>query len=229
MDERGGMADTSGRQPPPAQGGKAATWLSSVFEVSPAGLNWPRGVTRSRPHPAGPPAALRLRRRGLPGAVDAVRRRSRCTRHAPRGPARQTRRETHHHGTTASGLSATLRLHTTRAAARAEPRTGPSSCRQLSSRTRRPEPGRTCAQVNTPVGRANSPKASTGGSLRPRWRDGGGGVTSWRTGRRTRRRARCRLPHGVRPCARAPRRATEPVLRPSRRRSGCRRPACGPH
>ncbi|MFF9207626.1 FUSC family protein [Streptomyces sp. NPDC014791] len=44
MDERGGMADTSGRQPPPAQGGKAATWLSRVFEVSPAGLNWPRGV-----------------------------------------------------------------------------------------------------------------------------------------------------------------------------------------
>src|SRR5262249_36770633 len=38
-------------------------------------------------------AADRLQRRGLPGALDAVRRGDRRARDAPRGPARQARRE----------------------------------------------------------------------------------------------------------------------------------------
>lgn len=65
--------------------------------------------------------------------------------------------------------------------------------------------------------------------FRPGLRIKGGGIRPWKTWRRTRRRARCRLPHGVRPYARALHRAREPAPRPSRRRSECRRPACVPH
>ena len=52
-----------------------------------------RGHRRGSADPGGPSAALRLRRRGLPGAVDAVRRGDRCARHAARRPARQTHRQ----------------------------------------------------------------------------------------------------------------------------------------
>ena len=55
-----------------------------------------RGRRRGSADPDGPAAALQLRCRGLPGALDAVRRSDRCARHVPRRPARQacTRRET---------------------------------------------------------------------------------------------------------------------------------------
>jgi Fusaric acid resistance protein-like len=38
------MASATGREERPAHGGKAATWLSKVFELNPPGLNWPRAV-----------------------------------------------------------------------------------------------------------------------------------------------------------------------------------------
>jgi len=38
------VGGASGRAGQPAHGGKTASWLSKVFEVNPAGLNWPRAV-----------------------------------------------------------------------------------------------------------------------------------------------------------------------------------------
>ena len=38
------MAGASGREGQPVHGGKAVSWLSKVFQVNPAGLNWPRAV-----------------------------------------------------------------------------------------------------------------------------------------------------------------------------------------
>jgi hypothetical protein len=38
------MATASGREERPVHRGKAASWLSKVFELNPAGLNWPRAV-----------------------------------------------------------------------------------------------------------------------------------------------------------------------------------------
>jgi hypothetical protein len=38
------MASTSGREGRPVHEGKVASWLSKVFQLNPAGLNWPRGV-----------------------------------------------------------------------------------------------------------------------------------------------------------------------------------------
>ena len=38
------MATASGRERQPAHGGKVLSWLAKVFELSPAGINWPRGV-----------------------------------------------------------------------------------------------------------------------------------------------------------------------------------------
>ncbi len=38
------MASASGREGPPVHRGKVASWLSKVFELNPAGLNWPRAV-----------------------------------------------------------------------------------------------------------------------------------------------------------------------------------------
>ena len=38
------MAGTTGREERPAHGGKAASWLSKVFELNTQGLNWPRAV-----------------------------------------------------------------------------------------------------------------------------------------------------------------------------------------
>ena len=38
------MASASGREGQPVHGGKVVSWLSKVFELNPAGLNWPRGV-----------------------------------------------------------------------------------------------------------------------------------------------------------------------------------------
>ncbi len=38
------MASSSGREGQPVHGGKVVSWLSKVFELNPAGLNWPRAV-----------------------------------------------------------------------------------------------------------------------------------------------------------------------------------------
>jgi len=38
------MASASGREGQPVHGGKVVSWLSKVFEVNPAGINWPRAV-----------------------------------------------------------------------------------------------------------------------------------------------------------------------------------------
>ncbi|KQW06969.1 hypothetical protein ASD08_05130 [Streptomyces sp. Root369] len=38
------MAGASGREGQPVHRGKAMSWLPKVFELNPAGLNWPRGV-----------------------------------------------------------------------------------------------------------------------------------------------------------------------------------------
>lgn len=38
------MASASGREGQPVHRGKVVGWLSKVFELNPAGLNWPRGV-----------------------------------------------------------------------------------------------------------------------------------------------------------------------------------------
>ena len=38
------MASATGRDGRPGHGGTAGSWLSKVFEVNPAGLNWPRAV-----------------------------------------------------------------------------------------------------------------------------------------------------------------------------------------
>ncbi len=38
------MASATAREERPVHGGKAATWLSEVFELNPAAINWPRGV-----------------------------------------------------------------------------------------------------------------------------------------------------------------------------------------
>src|SRR5215467_13634430 len=38
------MASATRREGRPVPGGKAASWLSKVFELNSAGLNWPRGV-----------------------------------------------------------------------------------------------------------------------------------------------------------------------------------------
>ena len=38
------MASASGREGQPVHGGKVVSWLSKVFKLNPAGLNWPRGV-----------------------------------------------------------------------------------------------------------------------------------------------------------------------------------------
>ena len=38
------MANATGREGGPAQPGKGANWLGKVFELNPAGLNWPRAV-----------------------------------------------------------------------------------------------------------------------------------------------------------------------------------------
>jgi hypothetical protein len=38
------MASASGREGQPVRGGKVTSWLSKVFELNPAGLNWPRAV-----------------------------------------------------------------------------------------------------------------------------------------------------------------------------------------
>jgi hypothetical protein len=37
-------ATATGRVSQPVQGGKVTGWLSKVFALNPAGLNWPRGV-----------------------------------------------------------------------------------------------------------------------------------------------------------------------------------------
>lgn len=39
------MASATGREERSVHGGKAASWLSKVFELNPAAINWPRGVT----------------------------------------------------------------------------------------------------------------------------------------------------------------------------------------
>jgi hypothetical protein len=38
------MASAGGREGQPVHGGKTTSWLSKVFELNPAGLNWPRAV-----------------------------------------------------------------------------------------------------------------------------------------------------------------------------------------
>lgn len=38
------MASATGPEEPPVHGGKAASWLSKVFELNPAAINWPRAV-----------------------------------------------------------------------------------------------------------------------------------------------------------------------------------------
>ena len=38
------MASASGREGQPVHSGKVVSWLSKVFELNPAGLNWPRAV-----------------------------------------------------------------------------------------------------------------------------------------------------------------------------------------
>jgi hypothetical protein len=38
------MSDASGRVEQPVHKGKAMSWLSKLFELDPAGLNWPRAV-----------------------------------------------------------------------------------------------------------------------------------------------------------------------------------------
>jgi hypothetical protein len=38
------MASTGGREGQPVHGGKVTSWLSKVFKLNPAGLNWPRAV-----------------------------------------------------------------------------------------------------------------------------------------------------------------------------------------
>ncbi len=38
------MATAATRDEQPAHGGKVARWLSEVFKINPAGINWPRGV-----------------------------------------------------------------------------------------------------------------------------------------------------------------------------------------
>jgi len=38
------MASASGREGQPVHGGKVMSWLSKLFELNPAGLNWPRAV-----------------------------------------------------------------------------------------------------------------------------------------------------------------------------------------
>jgi len=38
------MASATGRETRPAHRGKATSWLGKVFELNPAGLNWPRAV-----------------------------------------------------------------------------------------------------------------------------------------------------------------------------------------
>jgi hypothetical protein len=38
------VASESGREGHPVHRGKAAGWLSQLFELSPAGANWPRGI-----------------------------------------------------------------------------------------------------------------------------------------------------------------------------------------
>jgi Fusaric acid resistance protein-like len=38
------MASATGRKGRPVHGGKVTSWLSKVFELNPAGLNWPRAV-----------------------------------------------------------------------------------------------------------------------------------------------------------------------------------------
>ena len=38
------MASATGREGRPVHGRKAASWLSKVFKLNPAGLNWPRAV-----------------------------------------------------------------------------------------------------------------------------------------------------------------------------------------
>jgi Fusaric acid resistance protein-like len=38
------MASATAREGQPAHGGKVVSWLSKVFELNPAGLNWPRAV-----------------------------------------------------------------------------------------------------------------------------------------------------------------------------------------
>jgi hypothetical protein len=40
----GDLASASGREGRPVHGGKVTSWLSRVFELNPAGLNWPRAV-----------------------------------------------------------------------------------------------------------------------------------------------------------------------------------------
>ena len=38
------MAIAGGREGQPTHSGKVVSWLSKVFELNPAGLNWPRAV-----------------------------------------------------------------------------------------------------------------------------------------------------------------------------------------
>ena len=38
------MASATGREAQPVRRGRVASWLSKVFELNPAGLNWPRAV-----------------------------------------------------------------------------------------------------------------------------------------------------------------------------------------
>jgi uncharacterized membrane protein YccC len=38
------MARASGREGQPVHGGKGASWLARIFELNPAGINWPRAV-----------------------------------------------------------------------------------------------------------------------------------------------------------------------------------------
>ncbi len=38
------MASAGGREGQPTHSGKVVSWLSKVFELNPAGLNWPRAV-----------------------------------------------------------------------------------------------------------------------------------------------------------------------------------------
>jgi hypothetical protein len=38
------MATATGGEGQPARGGKVAGWLRKVFELNPAGVNWPRAV-----------------------------------------------------------------------------------------------------------------------------------------------------------------------------------------
>ncbi|MBB3077111.1 FUSC family protein [Streptomyces violarus] len=81
---RGRARTRSGRvRPVHARGGDSVLELRALL----------RGHRHGDAHPGGPSAALGLCRRGLPSAVDAVRRGDRSARHAACRPARQAHRQ----------------------------------------------------------------------------------------------------------------------------------------